>query len=168
MYRAISFHRVACSLLLQGILIMSNLPTSAASNKTFASRPNVQTPRAADSSQPLTDILRYISASWDDLTRTMTKCESLADTKTDQEPVLFLPADFPTPPALSELQKHCTVRVEYLSNRIAGLGELGKISTTACSISKILTSSRAVNSMKCMVGIAILLFVVCCEIITRT
>ncbi len=129
MYRATSFLRVASSLLLQGILIMSNPPTSAASKKKSGSQPNVQTPRAADGSQPLTDILRYISAGWDDLTRTMTKCESLTDTKTDQEPVLFLPADFASPPALSELQKHCTVRVEHLPSKIASLGELGKIGT---------------------------------------
>src|ERR1039458_7428893 len=86
MHRAISFFRVACSFLLQGILIMSNLSTSAASNNTFGSQPNVQTPRAADGSQPLADILRYISGGWDDLTRTMTRCESLTDIKTDEEP----------------------------------------------------------------------------------
>src|SRR6202521_860393 len=126
MPRATSSSRVACSLLLQGILIMSNLPTSAASNKTFGSQPYVQTSPAADGSQPLADILRYISAGWDDLTRTMTKCESLTDIKTDKEPVLFLPADFASPPALSELQKHCTVRVERLPGRIASLGVLGQ------------------------------------------
>ena len=129
MHRATSFFRVACSLLLQGILIISNPPTSAASNKTFGSQPYVQTPRPPDGSQPLADILRYISVGWDDLTRTMTRCESLTDIKTDEEPVLFLPADFASPPALSELRKHCTVRVEYLPSRIASLGELGKIGT---------------------------------------
>src|ERR1700722_8067260 len=100
MHRATSFFRVASSLLLQGILIMSNLPTSAASKKAFGSQTYVQTTRAADDSQPLADILRYISAGWDDLTRTMTRCESLTDTKTDEEPVLFLPADFPSSPGL--------------------------------------------------------------------
>src|ERR1700676_602077 len=129
MHRATGFFRVACSLLLQGLLITSQLPTSAASNKKFGSHPHVQTPRAADGSEPLADILRYISAGWDDLTRTMTKCESLTDIKTDKEPVLFLPADFASPPVLSELQKHCTVRVERLPGRIASLGELGKMGT---------------------------------------
>src|ERR1700730_17457537 len=123
MHRATSFLRVASSLLLQGILIMSYLPKSAASNKTARNQPYVQTPHAADGSQPLADILRYISTGWDDLTRTMTRCESRTDTKTDADPVLFLPADFPSPLALSELQKHCTVRVEYLPTKIAGLGE---------------------------------------------
>src|ERR1022692_2852386 len=129
MHRATSFFRVACSLLLQGILIISNPPTSAASNKTFGSQPYVQTPRPPDGSQPLADILRYISVGWDDLTRTMTRCESLTDIKTDEEPVLFLPADLASSPALDELQKHCTVRVVYLPSRIASLGELGKIGT---------------------------------------
>src|ERR1700687_1909213 len=129
MHRAQGFFRVACSLLLQGLLVTSQLPTSAASNKKFGSQPRVQTPRAADGSEPLADILRYISAGWDDLTRTMTKCESLTDIKTDKEPVLFLAGDFASPPALSELQKHCTVRVERLPGRIASLGELGKMGT---------------------------------------
>ena len=129
MRRTASFFRLACSLLLQGILITSNLPVSTASDKTFSSQTSAQVPRQAKDSQPLADILSYISAGWDDLTRTMSRCESLTDTKTGEEPVLFLPADFAGPPALSELQKHCAVRVEYLPNRIAGLGELGKIDT---------------------------------------
>jgi alpha,alpha-trehalase len=129
MHRPTNLLRVAFSLLLQGLLIMSYFPKSSAGKKTFRKQPYAQTPPAADGSQPLVDILRYISTGWDDLTRTMTRCESLTDIKTDQEPVLFLPADFPSPPALSELQKHCAVRVEYLPNRIAGLGELGKIRT---------------------------------------
>ena len=129
MHRPTNLLRVAFSLLLQGLLVMSYLPKSSAGKKTFRKQPYAQTPHAADGSQPLADILRYISTGWDDLTRTMTRCESLTDIKTGQELVLFLPADFPSPPALSELQKHCTVRVEYLPNRIAGLGELGKLDT---------------------------------------
>jgi alpha,alpha-trehalase len=127
MHRPINLLRVAFSLLLQGLLTMSFLPKASAGKKAFRKEPYAQTAPAADGSQPLADILRYISTGWDDLTRTMTRCESLTDIKTDQEPVLFLPADFPSPPALSELQKHCTVRVEHLPNRIAGLGELGKL-----------------------------------------
>src|ERR1700736_6111915 len=134
MRRPTRFFRVACSLLLQGILIISQLPTSAASNKKFGSQPYVQTPRAAAGSEPvadipLADILRYISAGWDDLTRTMTECESLTDVKTDEAPVLFLPADFASTPALTELQKHCAVRVEHLPTTIDRLGEIGKIPT---------------------------------------
>src|SRR3984893_73509 len=129
MHRPTNLLRVAFSLLLQGILIMSDRRKSAAEKKTFRNQPCAQTPPTADGSQPLTDILRYISTGWNDLTRTMTRCESLTDIKTDQEPVLFLPADFPRPPALSELQKHCNVRVENLPNRIAGLGESRKIDT---------------------------------------
>jgi alpha,alpha-trehalase len=77
----------------------------------------------------LEDILRFISAGWDDLTRTMTNCASLTDLKTDEEPVLYLPAELGRPPALSELQKHCTVRVENLPGKITSLGnfDLGKI-----------------------------------------
>jgi alpha,alpha-trehalase len=59
----------------------------------------------------------------------MTECESLTDVKTDEAPVLFLPADFASTPALTELQKHCAVRVEHLPTTIDRLGEIGKIPT---------------------------------------
>jgi alpha,alpha-trehalase len=87
--------------------------------------------RAADTSHPLAEILQYISAGWDNLTRKMTMCESLTDIKTDQEPILFLPADFPEPAALSELEKHCNIRVEHLPKKISRLGELGKLQTNS-------------------------------------
>ncbi len=129
MRRGTFLFRIVCCLLSQGIVILSTQFMSAPTNKAFSRHPSVQTSRAPESSQPLEDILRYISAGWDDLTRTMTNCASLTDIKTDEEPVLYLPADLGRPPALSELQKHCTVRVEHLPGRITSLGnfDLGKI-----------------------------------------
>ena len=129
MRRGTFLFRIVCCLLSQGILILPTLFMSAPTNKAFGRHPPVQTPRAPESSQPLEDILQYISAGWDNLTRTMTNCASLTDIKTDEEPVLYLPSDLGRPPALSELQKHCTVRVEHLPRRLTSLGnfDLGKI-----------------------------------------
>ena len=70
------------------------------------------------------DILQYISAGWDTLTRTMNRCESLEDTKTGGEAVLYLPAGMAVPPAISELQNHCQVRVEHLPTKITKPGEI--------------------------------------------
>jgi alpha,alpha-trehalase len=130
MRRAPTFFRIVCCMLSQGILILSTLPMSISSTRAFALHPEVQTSQATETSQPLQDILRYISAGWDNLTRTMTNCASLTDNKADEDPVLYLPADLGRPPALSELQRHCTIRVEHLTRRITSLEntDLGKIS----------------------------------------
>ncbi len=74
--------------------------------------------------QPTADILQYISTGWDTLTRAMNRCESLEDTKTGGEAVLYLPADFATPPAITELQSRCHVRVERLPAKITRPGEM--------------------------------------------
>ena len=58
--------------------------------------------------QSLDDILTYISGDWDRLTRSMGDCDTFIDTKTRGEPVLYLPANVPMPPALGEMQKRCS------------------------------------------------------------
>ncbi len=70
------------------------------------------------------DILRYISAGWDTLTRAMNQCQSLEDTKTGGEAYLYLPADMAIPPAVAALQKNCRVRVEHLPKKITGPGQI--------------------------------------------
>ena len=80
---------------------------------------------AATAPNSLADILQYISDGWDTLTRTMNRCESLEDTKTGGEAVLYLPAEMPVPSAVSELQGHCRVRVEHLPSRITRPAEIG-------------------------------------------
>jgi alpha,alpha-trehalase len=52
----------------------------------------------------------------------MNQCESLEDTKTGGEAVLYFPAETPTPPAILELQNHCRVRVERLPKKITKPG----------------------------------------------
>ncbi|MFI5071606.1 MAG: trehalase family glycosidase [Terriglobales bacterium] len=98
---------------------MSTIPiTSSGQSRT--------TPMAETATSPnsLSDILQYISAGWDILTRTMNRCDSLEDTKTGGEAVLYLPAGMGIPAAISELQMHCRVRVEHLPTKITVPGEI--------------------------------------------
>ena len=52
----------------------------------------------------------------------MDRCESLKDTKTGGEAILYLPAEMAIPPSISALQSHCPVRVERLPKRITSPG----------------------------------------------
>jgi alpha,alpha-trehalase len=72
----------------------------------------------------LKPILTYISTAWDTLTRSMTSCDSLVDPKLKAAPVLYLPKDFPEPPAVQKLATDCNVRVEHLPVEIHTLGEI--------------------------------------------
>jgi alpha,alpha-trehalase len=72
----------------------------------------------------LDDILSYISAGWDALTRSMTRCETVSKPGASEKAVLYLPAGFPIPAAVRELQKKCAVRLEHLPAVIEKLGEI--------------------------------------------
>jgi len=74
--------------------------------------------------QGLKPILTYISSAWDTLTRSMTDCASVVDPKIKVSPVLYLPKDFPEPPAVQKLATDCNVRVEHLPMEIHRLGEI--------------------------------------------
>jgi alpha,alpha-trehalase len=65
----------------------------------------------------------YIDHAWDTLTRSMDDCSSLADSKVTSRPVLYLPADLPTPADMAAIQKHCNVDVRVLPRAIAKLGD---------------------------------------------
>jgi alpha,alpha-trehalase len=78
----------------------------------------------ASQGQGLKPILNYISSAWDSLTRSMSECQSIVDPKIKVAPVLYLPAGFPVPPAVQNLTKNCTVRVEHLPIEIHHLGEI--------------------------------------------
>jgi len=83
-----------------------------------------QTAAPAREHSGLDPILAYISTNWDKLTRSMNSCDSIVDPKLKVAPVLYLPADFPTPPAVSQLQADCKVDVEHLPRRITQLGQI--------------------------------------------
>ena len=111
MFHATKSFQSICSVLAQGALLLSTMPNSGHGQATPPSN-------AATTPNSLADILQYISAGWDTLTRTMNRCESLEDTKTGGEAVLYIPAGMATPPAISELKDHCRVRVERLPTKI--------------------------------------------------
>jgi alpha,alpha-trehalase len=68
--------------------------------------------------------LTYIHAAWDTLTRSMTDCHSLADIKVAANPILYMPADVPVPPAVTELEQKCQVKISRLPRRIEKLGDV--------------------------------------------
>jgi len=111
--------QIICSLLAQGALVMS-----AFSIQNSGPGPAAPVSNAATTPSSPDDILQYISAGWDTLTRAMNRCESLEDTKTGGEAVLYLPFGMSMPPAISELQNHCHVRVEHLPSKITRPGEI--------------------------------------------
>jgi alpha,alpha-trehalase len=70
------------------------------------------------------DVLKYISRGWDVLTRSLKNCETVPDPKLPGQPVLYLPADFPVPPHVRDLEQRCNVRIEQLPQRIEKLGAI--------------------------------------------
>jgi alpha,alpha-trehalase len=126
MFHATRNFQIFCSVLAQGALVMSTIPIP---NSGYGQ--TIPESKAATASNSLGDILQYISAGWDTLTRTMSRCDSLEDTKTGGEAVLYLPAGMSVPPAISELQTHCHVRVDHLPTKITRPGEIdsNKIAT---------------------------------------
>ena len=118
MLRATKSFQGICSVLAQAVLVMSLIPIA----NTDAGR-DAATDNPVTDSNSLTDILQYISAGWDNLTRAMNRCDSLEDTKTGGEAILYLPAGMTIPSAITELQNHCRVRVEHLPAKITRPGE---------------------------------------------
>jgi alpha,alpha-trehalase len=68
--------------------------------------------------------LTYIHSAWDTLTRSMTDCHSLVDIKVTANPILYIPADVPAPPAVTDLQEKCHVKIVTLPRRIEKLGDV--------------------------------------------
>ncbi|HEV2134479.1 MAG TPA: trehalase family glycosidase [Terracidiphilus sp.] len=85
-------------------------------------------PAPAASSPASTSILDYIQSTWTTLTRSMTDCASLADVKVATTPVLYLPAEVPTPPAVLAMEQKCKVTVLHLPRTIQKIGEINPAS----------------------------------------
>ncbi len=81
-------------------------------------------PRARAAEDRLAPILRYISAGWDTLTRSLENCDTVVDPKMPSASVLYLPARFPETAAVPELQKRCGIQVQHLPAVIRHLGEI--------------------------------------------
>jgi len=68
--------------------------------------------------------LAYIHAAWDTLTRSMTDCHTLVDTKITTKPVLYLPAELPAPPEVKALEQQCNISVQALPRHIEKLADV--------------------------------------------
>ena len=77
----------------------------------------------------LEPIREYIAAGWDSLTRSLTECKTVIDTKLATASVFYIPADFEIPPDVQQLEKQCNVQAKHLPTVIHSLGEIdpGKI-----------------------------------------
>jgi alpha,alpha-trehalase len=69
-------------------------------------------------------ILSYIHNSWDSLSRSMSDCKSLVDSKVTTAPVLYLPAGLATPAPVVAAQKLCNLDVRRLPRKITHMGDV--------------------------------------------
>jgi alpha,alpha-trehalase len=79
-----------------------------------------QSPTAASQA----GIREYIASGWDTLSRSMSECKSVGDLKVQTTPVLYLPADLPTPTAVAAMQANCHVDVHHLPRVIHHIGDV--------------------------------------------
>ncbi len=93
---------------------------TAATLLTNSAIPQSLVPEAASNAK----ILNYIHNGWDNLSRSMTDCKSLADPKVTTAPILYLPANLATPPPVTAMQKLCRVEVRRLPRKITRMGDV--------------------------------------------
>src|SRR5580700_7562824 len=82
------------------------------------------TAQAHDSAADQAAIHQYIANGWSTLSRSMSECKSVADIKVQTTPVLYLPADLRTPPAVEAMHDACHVDVRHLPRAIHHIGEV--------------------------------------------
>jgi alpha,alpha-trehalase len=94
----------------------------------FAASPTAgQTPVVTGAAVPggLAPIRQYISAGWDTLTRSLSECSNVVDSKlAASESVLYFPANFTVPPAMDALQKRCNFQIKHLPKAVERPGEI--------------------------------------------
>jgi len=78
--------------------------------------------KSSPTGEGLKPILNYISTGWDTLTRSMTNCETIVDPKLVEKSVVYIPAHYPMPNSVRELEKRCKVEVRELPAVITGPG----------------------------------------------
>jgi alpha,alpha-trehalase len=81
-------------------------------------------PRMSDKLAYFSETRSFITKSWDSLTRTLTRSETYGDPKTDDEPILYLPAEMPEPSAIKDLKLRCRVDVRRLPQLVAIPGDV--------------------------------------------
>jgi alpha,alpha-trehalase len=67
---------------------------------------------------------QYIHGGWETLSRSMSDCKSVVDSKVTTAPILYLPAGMATPPAVTAMQRECSVQVERLPRKIEHMGDV--------------------------------------------
>lgn len=75
----------------------------------------------------LQPIRSYISAGWDTLSRSLSDCATFTDVKLTTAPLLYLPAGFPAPDSVKQLETQCHVEVRTLPPSADRLGKTGII-----------------------------------------
>src|ERR1700678_16437 len=78
---------------------------------------------SAQTGTGLGPVLQYIASNWDVLTRSMTRCDSVVDPKLPEAALLYLPANFPEPDSVKQLEQACKVHVEQLPATIQHPGQ---------------------------------------------
>jgi len=80
----------------------------------FAPEPRAGTAPSEQAARGLGPVLNYIESDWDVLTRSMTRCDSIVDPKLAEAALLYLPASFPEPDSVKQLEQACKLHVEHL------------------------------------------------------
>ena len=98
------------------VFLLNGMPSSAGTDS-----------KPTDNS--LDQIRAYISTGWDSLTRSLTDCATVVDTKLSSASIVYLPADFTVPAPVQQLEKQCNVQAQHLPAVIHHIGEMdpGKI-----------------------------------------
>lgn len=100
--------------------LMALLAATACTSALFA-----QVPVAAPDSAAT---LRYIHATWNTLTRSVTECNSLTDIKvanaSNAQPIIYLPAELPVPDTLKALEQTCHLKAAALPHSIQKIGDV--------------------------------------------
>ena len=78
--------------------------------------------RQVAGSSNLDEILAYIHAGWDSLTRSTNSCAGISDPKLAATSVLYLPADLPQPQEIEQMERVCKLTVARLPQVIRQLG----------------------------------------------
>jgi len=81
-----------------------------------------------DAATGLAPIRSYISSGWNTLSRSLSDCATFSDSKLTTAPQLYLPADFPVPASVQQLESRCKIQVRNLPASAAHLGMSGAAS----------------------------------------
>src|SRR6266852_6496878 len=75
-----------------------------------------------DAGTGLDPIRSYISSGWDTLSRSLSDCATFSDSKLTTSPQLYLPAGFPVPEAVKQVEARCKIQVKNLPSSAGHLG----------------------------------------------